>query len=211
MPADAVRQGIRVRETPASTERRLPVPQRVDDGRRGRPAAGVRVDPRRRADARLEHRATCGDGIPWRARASVLVSINYRLGALGYLAHPALTAESPHHSSGNYGVLDQIAALKWVRQNIAAFGGDPARVTIVGESAGSWSVNTLVATPLAKGLFVRAIGESRRTVHERSVPARRPQRRDVRRVGGPGVRHHRSAPRRSPRCARCRRTSHHAW
>jgi para-nitrobenzyl esterase len=90
----------------------------------------------------------------------VLVSINYRLGALGYFAHPALTAESPHRSSGNYGVLDQIAALQWVQQNIAAFGGDPSRVTIGGESAGSWSVNTLVASPLAKGLFVRAIGQS---------------------------------------------------
>src|SRR5436305_9600884 len=90
----------------------------------------------------------------------VLVMINYRLGPLGYLAHPELTAESPQHSSGNYGVLDQIAALRWVQKNIAAFGGDPARVTIAGESAGSWSVNTLVASPLAKGLFIRAIGES---------------------------------------------------
>jgi para-nitrobenzyl esterase len=90
----------------------------------------------------------------------VLVTINYRLGPLGYLAHPELTSESAQHSSGNYGVLDQVAALKWVRKNIAAFGGDPNRVTIFGESAGSWSVNTLVASPLAKGLFQRAIGES---------------------------------------------------
>jgi para-nitrobenzyl esterase len=89
-----------------------------------------------------------------------LVTINYRLGPFGYLAHPDLTAESPHHSSGNYGVLDQIAALNWVQKNIAAFGGDPGKVTIFGESAGSWSVNVLVATPLAKGLFHRAIGES---------------------------------------------------
>jgi para-nitrobenzyl esterase len=100
------------------------------------------------------------DGAPFAKKGVVLVSMNYRLGALGYLAHPELTAESPQHSSGNYGVLDQIAALKWVQNNIAAFGGDPARVTIGGESAGSWSVNTLVASPLAKGLFIRAIGES---------------------------------------------------
>jgi para-nitrobenzyl esterase len=100
------------------------------------------------------------DGVPLAKKGVVLVSLNYRLGPLGYLAHPELTAESPRHSSGNYGVLDQIAALTWVRKNIAAFGGDPARVTIAGESAGSWSVNTLVASPLAKGLFIRAIGES---------------------------------------------------
>ena len=90
----------------------------------------------------------------------VAVTINYRLGPFGYLAHPELTRESAHGSSGNYGVLDQIAALEWVQRNIAAFGGDPDRVTIFGESAGSWSVNFLVATPLAKGLFHRAIGQS---------------------------------------------------
>ena len=100
------------------------------------------------------------DGVPLAQKGVVLVSINYRLGPLGYLAHPELTAESPHHASGNYGVLDQIAALRWVQTNIAAFGGDPSRVTIAGESAGSWSVNTLVASPLATGLFIRAIGES---------------------------------------------------
>jgi para-nitrobenzyl esterase len=90
----------------------------------------------------------------------VVVTVNYRLGVFGFLAHSELTKESPNHSSGNYAVLDQIAALRWVRKNIAAFGGDPTRVTIFGESAGSWSVNNLVATPLAKGLFQRAIGES---------------------------------------------------
>ena len=90
----------------------------------------------------------------------VFVSINYRLGVFGFLAHPELTKESPSHSSGNYAFLDQIAALKWVQRNIAAFGGDPSRVTIFGESAGSWSVNNLVATPLSRGLFHRAIGES---------------------------------------------------
>ena len=100
------------------------------------------------------------DGVPLASKGIVLVSINYRLGPLGYFAHPELTAESPRRSSGNYGVLDQIAALQWVRRNIAAFGGDPARVTIAGESAGSWSVNALVASPLAKALFIRAIGQS---------------------------------------------------
>jgi para-nitrobenzyl esterase len=100
------------------------------------------------------------DGTAYAKKGVVLVTLNYRLGPLGYLAHPELTAESPHQSSGNYGVLDQIAALKWVQKNIAAFGGDAGRVTIFGESAGSWSVNALVATPLAKGLFHRAIGES---------------------------------------------------
>jgi para-nitrobenzyl esterase len=100
------------------------------------------------------------DGTTLAKKGVVLVTINYRLGPLGYLAHPELTAESPHRSSGNYGALDQIAALKWVRKNIAAFGGDPRRVTIFGESAGSWSVNVLVASPLAGGLFHRAIGQS---------------------------------------------------
>jgi para-nitrobenzyl esterase len=100
------------------------------------------------------------DGTALAKKGVVLVTINYRLGPLGYLAHPELTAESPDKSSGNYGVLDQIAALKWVQKNIAAFGGDPGRVTIFGESAGSWSVNALVATPLARGLFHRAIGQS---------------------------------------------------
>ena len=76
------------------------------------------------------------------------------------MAHPELTAESPNHSSGNYAILDHVAALKWVQKNIAAFGGDPSRVTIFGESAGSWSVNVVQATPLAKGLFHHATGES---------------------------------------------------
>ena len=100
------------------------------------------------------------DGTAFAKKGVVLVTINYRLGPLGYLAHSELTAESPQRSSGNYGMLDQIAALKWVKKNIAAFGGDSNRMTIFGESAGSWSVNTLVASPLAKGLFHRAIGES---------------------------------------------------
>ena len=100
------------------------------------------------------------DGEALAAKGVVLVTINYRLGVFGFLAHPELTKESDRNASGNYAFLDQIAALEWVKKNIAAFGGDPKRVTIFGESAGSWSVNYLVATPLAKGLFQRAIGES---------------------------------------------------
>lgn len=94
------------------------------------------------------------------SKGVVLVTINYRLGVLGFLAHPELTAESPHKASGNYAMLDQIEALKWVRDNIAAFGGDPGKVTIFGESAGSFAVSGLMASPLANGLFHRVIGES---------------------------------------------------
>ncbi|RMF40390.1 MAG: carboxylesterase family protein [Planctomycetota bacterium] len=100
------------------------------------------------------------DGTQLAKRGVVVVTINYRLGALGFLPHPALSAESPHDSSGNYAILDQIAALKWVRDNIANFGGDPDNVTIFGESAGGTSVYLLTATPLAKGLFHRAILQS---------------------------------------------------
>ncbi len=90
----------------------------------------------------------------------IVVSMNYRMGIFGFYAHPELAAESPEKATGNYGLLDQVAALKWVRQNIAAFGGDPDNVTIFGESAGSFSVSALMASPLAQGLFQRAIGES---------------------------------------------------
>ena len=95
----------------------------------------------------------------------VLVTINYRLGPFGFLAHPGLSAESPHSSSGNYGFLDQIAALEWVRDNVGSFGGDPGKVTIFGESAGSASVNVLQASPLARGLFHGVIGESGGVFH----------------------------------------------
>ena len=100
------------------------------------------------------------NGAPLVKKGVVLVTVNYRLGPLGFLAHPELTAESSHRSSGNYGFLDQIASLQWVQKNIAAFGGDPDRVTIFGESAGSWTVSVLMASPLAKGLFQRGIGQS---------------------------------------------------
>lgn len=90
----------------------------------------------------------------------VVVTIAYRLGPLGFLALPELTRESPHHSSGNYGLMDQIAALEWVQKNIAGFGGNPKTVTIAGQSSGSISVSMLMASTLAKGLFQRAIGES---------------------------------------------------
>ena len=100
------------------------------------------------------------DGRPWAKRGVVVVTINYRLGVLGWLAHPELSAESPDHISGNYGLLDEIAALQWVKRNIAAFGGDPANVTVAGESAGGLSVLYLMASPPARGLFAKAIAES---------------------------------------------------
>ncbi len=90
----------------------------------------------------------------------MVVSINYRLGVLGYLAHPELSKESREGVSGNYGLLDQIAALTWVQKNIAAFGGDPSNVTIAGESAGGLSVMYLMAAPSARGLFAKAIAQS---------------------------------------------------
>jgi para-nitrobenzyl esterase len=100
------------------------------------------------------------NGGPLAQKGAVVVTLNYRLGAFGFFAHSALAAESPHHAAGNYGLLDQIAALQWVKRNIARFGGDPSRVTIFGESAGGMSVGSLIASPLAKGLFQRAILES---------------------------------------------------
>ena len=93
-------------------------------------------------------------------RGVIVVTINYRVGLLGFLSHPELSRESGHNSSGNYGLLDQIEALAWIKRNIAAFGGDPEQVTIWGQSAGSMAVSLLMASPLARGLFHRAIGES---------------------------------------------------
>jgi para-nitrobenzyl esterase len=93
-------------------------------------------------------------------RDVVVVSMNYRLGIFGFFVHPELTAESPHHASGNYGLLDQNAAIEWVQKNIASFGGNPHNITIFGESAGSFSVSALMASPLSQGRFQKAVGES---------------------------------------------------
>lgn len=110
---------------------------------------------------------TAGDGSEFRydgesmaRNGIVVVTMSYRVGIFGFFSHPELSAESPQHASGNYGLMDQTAALRWVRANVSAFGGDPARVTIAGESAGSMSVSGQIASPQAKGLFIRAIGES---------------------------------------------------
>ncbi|MBN1464668.1 carboxylesterase family protein [candidate division KSB1 bacterium] len=100
------------------------------------------------------------DGEALAKKGIIVITINYRLGALGFLAHPELTAETPHHFSGNYGFLDQVAALQWIKDNIAVFGGDPSRVTIAGQSAGAASVRALIASPLAADLFHRAITQS---------------------------------------------------
>jgi len=100
------------------------------------------------------------DGESMARKGIVAVTLNYRLNIFGFFSHPELTKESPHHASGNYGFLDQAAALEWVQRNIAAFGGDPKRVTIAGESAGSISVSALMASPLSRNLIAGAIGES---------------------------------------------------
>ena len=100
------------------------------------------------------------DGVALTARGVVLVTINYRLGVLGFFSHPELTAKSPHRGSGNYGLLDQLAALGWVKRNIAQFGGDPRNVTLFGESAGAVDAAMLMTSPLADGLFRRVISES---------------------------------------------------
>lgn len=100
------------------------------------------------------------DGEEMARQGVVFVSINYRVGVMGFMAHPELSKEAEYGTSGNYGLLDQVAALKWVQENIAAFGGDPDRVTIAGQSAGSYSVNALITSPMAGGLFTQAILQS---------------------------------------------------
>jgi para-nitrobenzyl esterase len=131
--------------TPAtSAKARLPVMVWIYGGGF---AAGAASEPRQ-------------DGENLARKGVVVVSMNYRLNVFGFFAHADLAKESGHDSSGNYGLLDQVAALEWVHKNIAGFGGDPTNVTIFGESAGSFSVSALMASPLAQGLFQRAIGES---------------------------------------------------
>ena len=117
------------------------------------------MDSRWRVDAGFRQRRELYDGAPLAKRGAVVVTFNYRLGALGFFAHPALDQEN-HGQAINFGLLDQVAALKWVRQNIGALGGDPNNVTIFGESAGGQSVLALFASPLARGLFNKGIAES---------------------------------------------------
>jgi len=100
------------------------------------------------------------DGTALAKKGVVVVTMNYRLGAFGFFAHPALTAESPHKASGNYGLMDMLASARWIKNNIAAFGGDPDNVTVFGQSAGAMAIASLVASPESKGLFKRAISES---------------------------------------------------
>lgn len=109
------------------------------------------------------------DGTHLAQQGVIVVSMNYRLGVFGFLVHPELAKESGRNAAGNYGLLDQLAALQWVHENIAAFGGDPGNVTIFGESAGSFSVSAQMASPLAKGLFQKAIGESGAAFHSRGL------------------------------------------
>lgn len=110
------------------------------------------------------------DGESMAKKGIVALTVNYRLGIFGFMAHPELTRESAHHASGNYGLLDQYAALKWVQENIAAFGGDPKRVTIAGESAGSIAVFAQMASPLSKNLIAGAIGESGAMINPTLAP-----------------------------------------
>jgi len=118
----------------------------------------------------------------------VFVNINYRVGIFGFLAHPWLTKESPYNASGNYGMLDQVAALQWVKKNIAHFGGDPENVTIAGQSAGSMSVNCLIASPLAHGLFNKAIAESGASFLRNSPLAPRVSQMDLKQAEQEGTR-----------------------
>ena len=134
------------------------------------------------------------DGTKFAERGIVVVTINYRMGPLGFLVHPALSAESRRNISGNYGLLDQIEALQWVQKNIAAFGGDPANVTIAGESAGGLSVMYLMSAPSARGLFAKAITQSAYMVSAqelRTATHDAYSRRSHRRVAGREVRRRR--------------------
>lgn len=111
------------------------------------------------------------DGTHLARQGIVVVNVNYRLGIFGFFSHPELTAESPHRASGNYGLLDQVAAIQWVRKNITAFGGDPNNITVGGESAGSMSVSALMASPLSRRLIHKAIGESGSLLRAEGAPS----------------------------------------
>ena len=175
-------------------ERRLPVPERLDAGEAARrAAAGDGLDLRRRLRGRRRRPSRGTTASAWRGKGVVVVTVNYRLGIFGFFAHPELTKESPHNASGNYGLLDQVAALQWVQDNIAAFGGDPGNVTIFGESAGSFAVSALMASPLARGSVPP--GDRR----ERRVFSRR-----VGRLGARAARRERAAGRRRSQGARRR-------
>ncbi|GAB3529593.1 hypothetical protein GCM10027443_09200 [Pontibacter brevis] len=117
------------------------------------------------------------DGEAMAQKGIVFVSTNYRVGPFGFFAHPELTKESGKGASGNYGLMDQIAALQWVQQNIAAFGGDPANVTIAGQSAGAMSVHALVASPLAKGLSLKQLPKAEPTSRGEVSPCSRRKKR----------------------------------
>jgi para-nitrobenzyl esterase len=130
------------------------------------------------------------DGQEWASKDVVLVSINYRLGVFGFLTHPELSQESPNHVSGNYGILDQIESLKWIKKNIAQFGGDPDNITIFGQSAGAGSVKVLCESPLAKDLFKRAIimsGGGLSTAPAGVPPTAAPNAAPAARPAGPGA------------------------
>ena len=128
------------------------------------------------------------DGENVARKGTIFVSFNYRVGILGNLAHPELTAESQHHASGNYGLMDQVAALQWVKRNIAQFGGDPDNVTITGQSAGAMSVSALEASPLAKGLFNRGFAMSLSMFDNRFKFPKLPDGREDRPRGAVGAR-----------------------
>ena len=155
-------------------ERGLPQPEHLDAGEDWRPtAAGDGVDSRRRLRGRCRGPSRATTARPSRGKGVVLVTINYRLGVFGFFAHPELTRESGRNASGNYGMLDQVGALQWVQDNIAAFGGDPGNVTIFGESAGSFAVSALVASPLAQGPLPQGDRRERRVLQRCDSPGTR--------------------------------------
>ena len=171
-PAACRRWAIRPRAAPARTA------YTSTSGRRaGPPAIACRSSygSTAAASTAARRRNPVHDGARLARRGVVVVTVAYRVGVLGFLAHPELSAESEQRVSGNYGLLDMVAGLQWIQRNIAAFGGDPSRVTIFGESAGGFAVSMLCASPLAKGLFHGAIAESGGS-SDRSTATRRPAR-----------------------------------